>query len=166
MLKIYYFTHIGLDKTSHEDAVMIEKNVSCNSMSKPRYTTQKKNYGIYAVADGMSGSPYGEVASKMVLELLYKHFDPSKRVAATIIEVQDKLASYIISHPKYHGMGTTLAGVFIDDTQMQIFHVGDSRVYRYRGESLECLTQDHTIAQKMAERGEIEIGRASCRERV
>lgn len=43
------------------------------------------------------------------------------------------------------GMVTTLSVLVIKSTTAHLFHVGDTRIYRLRGNSLECLTQDHRI---------------------
>lgn len=52
------------------------------------------------------------------------------------------------------GMGTTIAGCWIvsDDT-MLVFHVGDSRVYRFRNQKLEGLTKDHSVLQEWHDNG-------------
>lgn len=52
------------------------------------------------------------------------------------------------------GMGTTIAGCWLvaADT-MLIFHVGDSRVYRFRNQKLEGLTKDHSILQEWHNNG-------------
>lgn len=57
--------------------------------------------------------------------------------------------------PDGMGMGTTLAGIWLlrDDGKSAIFHVGDCRIYRYRGGELSLLTKDHTLYQEWQERG-------------
>lgn len=42
-----------------------------------------------------------------------------------------------------HGMLTTCSALIIKSATAHIFHVGDSRIYRYRDNDLECLTRDH-----------------------
>ncbi len=52
------------------------------------------------------------------------------------------------------GMGTTIAGCWvITDELMLIFHIGDSRVYRFRNQQLEPLTKDHSILQQWYDTG-------------
>ena len=57
--------------------------------------------------------------------------------------------------PKGRGMGTTIVGLWFleNDQRAIIFHVGDSRVYRYRGGRLEQLTRDHTLYQEWLDDG-------------
>ena len=48
-------------------------------------------------------------------------------------------------------MGTTVVLMHYDEQQgLVIAHVGDSRCYRLRNDSLERLTVDHSLAQQLA----------------
>lgn len=52
------------------------------------------------------------------------------------------------------GMGTTVAGCWlIADDMMLVFHIGDSRIYRYRNQKLEQLTKDHSAVQQWHDDG-------------
>jgi serine/threonine protein phosphatase PrpC len=50
-------------------------------------------------------------------------------------------------------MGTTLvAAVFCDD-RVVVAHVGDSRLYRLRGEEFVAITHDHSFLQEQIDQG-------------
>jgi protein phosphatase len=52
-------------------------------------------------------------------------------------------------------MGTTIvSGLFYDD-RVAVAHVGDSRMYRLRGEIFECVTRDHSLLQEQIDSGMI-----------
>lgn len=52
------------------------------------------------------------------------------------------------------GMGTTIAGVWIIRPElMLVFHVGDSRIYRFRKQKLEPLSKDHSVLQQWYDKG-------------
>jgi protein phosphatase len=53
------------------------------------------------------------------------------------------------------GMGTTLCCFMIHDESLIYAHIGDSRLYRYRGQ-LEQLTKDHSLYSTLIDQGEIE----------
>ncbi len=54
------------------------------------------------------------------------------------------------------GMGTTIAGCWIVNSRlMLVFHIGDSRVYRFNKDGLECLTKDHSVLQDWVDRGKV-----------
>jgi len=60
----------------------------------------------------------------------------------------------ISSQPQYSGMGTTLVMLLVQDTEVAIAHVGDSRLYRYtRKRGLEQITVDHEVGQREIQRG-------------
>lgn len=56
------------------------------------------------------------------------------------------------------GMGTTLTGFWQPNTSgaMAVFHVGDSRLYRYRDSELMQITRDHTLYQQALDDGQFE----------
>src|SRR3546814_17509482 len=78
------------------------------------------------------------------------------------------------SQPQCAGMGTTIVVAALHDDRIAIAYVGDSRLYRLRHGALEQITRDHSLLEEMIARGHysredaqrLEIGRASCRERV
>ncbi len=57
------------------------------------------------------------------------------------------------SERQYAGMGTTLVSALFYDNHVAVAHVGDSRLYRLRGESLEQLTHDHSFLQEQIDHG-------------
>ena len=57
--------------------------------------------------------------------------------------------------PEGQGMGTTLTGLWQlqQDGPLAVFHVGDTRLYRYRGHRLIALTHDQTLYQRAIDAG-------------
>ena len=49
--------------------------------------------------------------------------------------------------PALAGMASTLTTVILRGQRMHVFHVGDSRLYRMRGDELELLTADHVLGR-------------------
>ena len=72
---------------------------------------------------------------------------------ATIVEAATKRA-------ELHGMGTTLTLAFHYEAELLVIHVGDSRAYLFRDETLRQLTQDHTVVAEMVRRGELDMAEA------
>jgi serine/threonine protein phosphatase PrpC len=58
------------------------------------------------------------------------------------------------------GMGTTLTALLIRDKFISLLHVGDSRCYRLRGNTLEQLSNDHTVIQELLDQGAITAAEA------
>jgi protein phosphatase len=129
-------------------------------------------YGI-AVADGMGGMAAGEVASRRAITLLVNlvletpdwilsHEEPYvdtvvERAVERFSRVNQSIIEQARREPKLRGMGTTLTVACSLGLDLLITHVGDSPVYLFRGGHLHRLTQDHTVAQRMAEHGTIAL---------
>jgi len=110
--------------------------------------------GIAAViADGMSGSEAGrEAADACVQGFLSDYF--STPDSWTVETSGEKILAalnrwlYSQSHQQYgtsRGLVTTLSVLVIKSTTAYLFHVGDTRIYRFRDGELEQLTRDHRI---------------------
>ena len=107
--------------------------------------------GVFAVCDGMGGHAGGQVASQLIIRIIR---DNLKKITVDTITVDylinliDYANRAVYQHAQQHlqlrGMGTTLVLAWIVDTQLTVYHVGDSRAYHLRAERLTCLTQDHS----------------------
>jgi PPM family protein phosphatase len=133
----------------------------------------EKNF--FALADGMGGHNAGEVAAKMIVESLcnsIKALPPPLLKENAIAEVTAHLASAIRTGSasifklsceveSCRGMGTTLCCFLLVEKKLICAHIGDSRIYRYRNEKLEQLTQDHSLRSEMIASGLLEEGRSA-----
>ena len=121
---------------------------------------------LIAVADGMGGHAAGEVASRIAIRVLQKL---APTLTATEIDedsVEDllmhslhsidaEIAAVADEEIEKRGMGTTLTALLIRDNHIALLHVGDSRCYRLRGNTLEQLSNDHTVIQELLDQGAI-----------
>ena len=121
---------------------------------------------LIAVADGMGGHAAGEVASRIAVQVL-------NRLAPTLTakEIDEDSVSDLLMHSLHsidaeiaavadeeiekRGMGTTLTALLLRDNHIALLHVGDSRCYRLRGNTLEQLSNDHTVIQELLDQGAI-----------
>jgi PPM family protein phosphatase len=55
----------------------------------------------------------------------------------------------------YAGMGTTFTAALVTGREIAIGHVGDSRLYRFRGGELERLTHDHSLVEEFVRQGKL-----------
>jgi len=117
--------------------------------------------GFLCVADGMGGGEGGARASAWTCEALVGAWRTSSAAAfaarETLVgEALQAVNARIRAHAKENGfrmMGTTVVGLLQDVTaaspRARIFHVGDSRAYRYRLGRLDVLTRDHTVGNEL-----------------
>ncbi len=121
---------------------------------------------LVAVADGMGGHAAGEVASRIAITTLAKESEvftnhdvdiesADDLFSSTLLVIDATISEYAIENPELSGMGTTLSCLFLRNDGVAAMHVGDSRIYRLRGNSFEQLTTDHTVIQELLDQGSI-----------
>jgi protein phosphatase len=128
--------------------------------------------GLYVLADGMGGYNAGEVASGMATSLIadgvQEEWDlrevaklereEAKKLAQTTLAEHIARANAAIfntsqNNPECAGMGTTLVVCLFYDEFLAVAHIGDSRLYRLRGEAMEQVTRDHSLLQEQLDSG-------------
>ncbi len=123
------------------------------------------------VADGMGGMNAGDVASMLAISTGVKLADRSvkwgfkinekeardllSRMSSYFREIDRRITRKSESDRRLFGMGTTLTLAYSVGIHLFIIHVGDSRAYLFRNGQLQQLTRDHTVAQALADAGEI-----------
>ena len=121
---------------------------------------------LVAVADGMGGHAAGEVASKIAITTLAEistiFTNPAIDTESaddiylnSFHEIDAALKDAVGENPQLAGMGTTLTSLFLRNGSVALLHIGDSRAYRLRGNSLEQLSVDHTVIQELLNQGAI-----------
>lgn len=136
-------------------------------------------HGLAILADGMGGYNAGEVASKMATTLLSARLEAAFKATAAhqsdggsgqqfarrclreqIAAVNSAIYRASEGQSQFGGMGTTLvAAVFCDD-QVTVAHIGDSRLYRLRGDEFKAMTHDHSVLQEQIDSGLISVAEA------
>ena len=156
-LEIVVRTDPGMVRGHNEDAVFANPNK-----------------GLVILADGMGGYNAGEVASGMATTLLSTELEAAFNATAPYETdagtgkayacrcIVDKVAltnSAIFnaaeSQPQYAGMGTTLVMALFYDNKATVAHIGDSRLYRLRGDEFGVITRDHSLLQEQIDSGMI-----------
>lgn len=109
---------------------------------------------FFILADGMGGHKAGEVASSFAVESMcgsIHHLaakadieEACQLLRKAIAKANSKVFEESHRHPDYAGMGTTLSCFLVLENFLVYGHIGDSRLYRYRGR-LEQLTEDHSL---------------------
>ena len=132
--------------------------------------------GFYVVADGVGGHNKGEIASREAVEQLrmwvYGATHDLDRLVERVekgdtecvweirrlLESGVKSACYMVFgmaelDPEKKGMSTTLSACLIRAGLAFAVHVGDSRVYRVRRNTVLQLTEDHTLINYKVKHG-------------
>jgi len=114
---------------------------------------------LFAIADGMGGARAGEVASALAAGALNDATAESggqDSVKRLVQEANRRVHERASNDPETTGMGTTMTLALVEPTGDITFgHVGDSRAYVLRGDTLEQLTDDHSLVAELVRRGEL-----------
>ena len=152
--EICTLTDPGLTRDNNEDAIAVDALT-----------------GLCILADGMGGYNAGEVASGMAAAFIKSEMarwlaqtglNSNAREVRRALEICVENANHSIfnaanSNPQYRGMGTTLVMGVFQGNRVTLGHIGDSRCYRVRGESLQQLTKDHSLLQEQLDAGLISV---------
>ena len=163
-------TDVGRQRDHNEDYFGLDIQVS-KLESPSGKTIHARN--LYILCDGMGGHASGEVASALAVDTIRKYFKeqwqespfpspgindlPNVAMMTEAVLAANK-AIYDVNQENARSgsgrMGTTLVIVLIQDTEVAVAHVGDSRLYRYtRKRGLEQVTVDHEVGQREIQRG-------------
>ena len=107
---------------------------------------------FFIVADGMGGQSAGEKASALATEIIPHRLEQTidfekaspdeiiKRLDEAVAFANGEIMALSSLDSEYLNMGTTLAVMLVAAGKLFIGGVGDSRVYRLRGDQLEQFT--------------------------
>ena len=114
---------------------------------------------VFAVADGMGGAQAGEVASRIAAGAFEQEVEEEGGAESRLEEIAKHanreihdLAQKDSSHA---GMGTTLTAAMVQDDEVALGHVGDSRAYVLRDGKLKRLTKDHSLVEELRRQGRL-----------
>jgi protein phosphatase len=116
---------------------------------------------VFLVADGMGGQDKGEQASGLAAEIIprvvqdrlaaQEGADQAMRQALN--EANQAIIQAGRSQPAGRRMGTTAVLAVQQANQVYVAGLGDSRAYLIRGNRVEQLTVDHSVAQALVSSG-------------
>jgi protein phosphatase len=159
-LRVVGLTDTGKVREHNEDTIAVDPDI-----------------GLLVLADGMGGYNAGEVASgmavKTIVEIVKEQVEREEREDAAavpqdreaglsrqgvilrdaILRANTRIYQAARTQPNCQGMGTTVVAALFFDNRVTIAHVGDSRLYRQRGDKLEQVTMDHSLLQELVHRG-------------
>lgn len=141
-LAIGVCSHTGLVRGANEDDYLLATPVG----DEPSF--------IAAIADGMGGTAGGAEASRTALRALgttlldaNTHAEVGKRMRTGFHAANARVFESAAAVPALRDMGTTMTALWLDPSGGVFGHVGDSRLYRLRGEVCTALTTDHAVKE-------------------
>jgi serine/threonine protein phosphatase PrpC len=156
-LDVGFLSDVGQVRELNEDCWGLFEPLS-KSLELSAETVKRKGR-LYAVADGMGGHAAGEVASKRAVAVLFQQYyeDPDVDLVRSLERAfwaaNAEIYAQAATHPEQTGMGTTLVAAIIQDDELVVANVGDSRAYLIREGQAEQVSRDHSWVNEQVEAG-------------
>jgi PPM family protein phosphatase len=150
-IEVATLTDVGRQRANNEDSYLYWEADSDGDFARKGR--------LAVIADGMGGYEGGQEASRLAVETVRQMYDqqfnsdPQTTLIAAFAAAHENIQRYAVEHPEFHGMGTTCTAASIVGPQLYFAHVGDSRLYLVRGETVSRLTRDHSYVGRLVESG-------------
>ena len=179
-------TDPGLVRQANEDHYLVvrrqrTREVLLTSLPVELLTQAEQTAYTLAVADGIGGHAFGELASFLALRTGWdlgqdevnwtvkvndREIKELRKKARVFFRLIDRtLHAAAVERPRLAGMGTTLTVCYTSGPELFVMHAGDSRAYLYRNGALLQLTHDHTVGQALVDAGLALPGSPEARKR-
>ena len=124
---------------------------------------QLPDMAVCIVADGMGGQAAGEIASKRAIEVVPRELrknllgsadqeQASAVIRKAVVQANEEIMTMGSLDRDLKNMGTTIVmALWRRGPEIYISNLGDSRAYLIRGDTIEQLTVDHSLAQALVE---------------
>jgi protein phosphatase len=134
-------SYVGVFRADNQDAFRI--------IEPEDEQTRQKFGSLYAVADGMGGYQYGDIASTQAIQAFFDTFyggkkGKSMRNLRQAVQAANLAVYHLAQLLGSARLGTTLSAANIVGNKLYLAHVGDSRIYLIRDRRPICLSRDHT----------------------
>jgi serine/threonine protein phosphatase PrpC len=114
----------------------------------------------FVIADGAGGHAGGEIASRIVVDSVLARFrgEAAFGPRALLSYVGHAIANVARDKqqaPERHDMSATVAALLLDPRNQRAVwaHLGDTRVYQFRGGRLHAVSKDHSLTQQLIDAG-------------
>ena len=139
-LSAYGHTDVGFLRETNEDSFLVSEEK-----------------GLFAVADGVGGLPYGSLASLLAVQFFEslipssEHCVTSNEMGVLINQIHSNIIKSGAIVAGQNGIGTTFSGIRFLNGKFIYGHVGDSFILKYDKESgeLHQISKEHTLAAEL-----------------
>ena len=119
------------------------------------------NSCLVVVCDGIGGTSGGEVASEAAALEVCDYFEKNQkleiksRILESIKSANDKILQIAKSDNKISDLGTTCVITFVQNDNLYVANVGDSRAYLISEDKIKQITNDHSVVNELLMQGKI-----------
>ncbi len=137
-MKMNVYAAIRLGEGKKDRGMVCDDRVLVNGMvmADGYYEGEVEEGAIVAVADGVGGCGCGFKAAEVALNEMsswdYRQFEDETDLRAAFSRVNDRVMEISRNILEYKGTKSTLSAVIVNDSNVSMLHVGDSRIYQLR----------------------------------
>jgi serine/threonine protein phosphatase PrpC len=148
MSNFFGLTDAGRMRDNNEDAFIAQKIL-------------KDQYVLACVIDGVGGYEGGEVAAQLAKENILSYFSIPSGDIATMMKEALMVANEKIYEEKQKGQNGSMACVLtmavadVEKNKFYYAHIGDTRLYLFRDNSLVKITRDHSFVGFLEDTGRL-----------
>jgi PPM family protein phosphatase len=141
LIASYGHSDVGFVREKNEDSYLVDEGK-----------------GIYAVADGVGGLPFGALASRLAVRffgsLVHNAENCSteeefRQIAHSVHQNIVECGSLVGGE---NGIGTTFSGLRIIGNKLLYAHVGDSSIFLKNGHGVSKISKNHTLGDELIEK--------------
>ncbi len=150
-LHVSALSHPGMSGKNNEDRYAV---------SAFRVSQANPLPSVFAIiSDGIGGHNAGEVAAEIAVDTISQQIaasdatNPVNTLEDAVIQASQAILAQSEDNPELLGMGATCACCWVIDDRLYVAHVGDSRTYLLRGDTITQLSTDHTWIQEAMDAG-------------
>ena len=116
--------------------------------------------GIFIVADGLGGHAAGERAAETAVSMILARLQrqtggTEERIREAIAVANNEIHSLANSNPEWQGMASVVTLAVVEDDQVTVGHVGDSRLYLLEPGTIRKITRDHSPVGELEDSGQL-----------
>ena len=145
-MKIQGFTDIGVRYKNNQDTYLVM-----------RLNVDGVESCLLLLCDGMGGLEDGSFASQSVVKAIRDLCESGNLSKESVLEAINSVNTMLLE--KYSSIGkqcgTTCSSLLLSEGSYWGYHIGDSRLYHFRGSNYKILTEDHTALNLKRKRGEV-----------
>ena len=153
---VSYGTDTGQIRATNEDSFFVDGKCThvFGESEHGCYVEQTEGTHVFGLFDGMGGEDYGEIASELcakAMESAYEGItsavpDDIRGLMTEVCRSADNAICDMIKERGAIAGGSTFVSACVLGDTVQVYWLGDSRVYLWQDGVLEQLTCDHTVA--------------------
>lgn len=116
--------------------------------------------GLFLVADGLGGHAAGERAAETAVEMIAARLErqtgtAEERMREAIAVANNEIHTQATQNPEWNGMACVVTVALIEDGQVVVGHVGDSRLYVLESGAIRKATHDHSPVGELEDAGKL-----------